>query len=176
MLDSLLDSIKGPVASAIAEKVGMEVRQAEQVIPLAGESVKEGIMGAITGGNTEDVLGMFSSLTGGNDTGGAMGALAGLAGSGDSSAGSMMKNMVFSDTAKNFIGKLTGQLGLPSGIANSISTMVLPMILNKIKSAVNDATEGGGVNATGLMKVLGGGDTINNALKDKLGGLGSLLG
>ncbi len=160
MLDSLLNNIKGSVTSAITEKTGIEASQAEQVVPLAGESVKEGIMGAITEGNTEGVLGMFSSLTGGSGGG----------------VGSMMKNMVFSGTAKNLIGKLTGKLGLPAGIASSISTMVLPMILNKIKGAASDATEGDGVDAAGLMEVLGGGDAIGDVLKDKLGGLGGLLG
>jgi len=41
MLDSLLDGMKGQVASAIAEKAGIDMGQAEQAVPLAGESIKE---------------------------------------------------------------------------------------------------------------------------------------
>lgn len=214
MLDSLLDGMKGQVAGALAEKAGLDLGQAEKAVPLAGDSIKEGIMGAVTGGNSGDVMSMLSSFTGGGG-GGAMGALAGLTGGGGGGVGGMMKNMVFAGIAKNFVGKLTSQLGIPSGIANTVSTMALPMIIGKISGAANDASEGEGINAAGLMKVLGGGggamgalgslmggggdnpldaakgalgglmggggaddvaDKAKDALKDKLGGLGGLLG
>ncbi|MEM6319793.1 MAG: DUF937 domain-containing protein [Bacteroidota bacterium] len=196
MLDSLLDGMKGQVASALAEKTGINMGQAEQAVPLAGESIKEGIMGAVTKGNTDDVMIMFSSLIGGGGGGGAMGALAGLAGGGGGGVGGMMKNMVFSGIAQNFVGKLTSKLGIPAGIANSVSSMALPMIMGKIGGAAQSATPGDGIDAAGLMKVLGGGggalgalgglmggggadsavDAAKDALKDKLGGLGGLLG
>jgi len=202
MLDSLLDGMKGQVASAIAEKAGIDMGQAEQAVPLAGESIKEGIMGAVTGGDSAGVMSMLSGLTGGG-------------------GGGMMQNMVFSGIAQNFIGKLTG-MGLPSGIASTISSMALPMIMGKIGGAADEASEGEGINAAGLMKVMGGGggalgalgglmgggnpldaakgalgglmgggedaadsakdaagdlaDKAKDALKDKLGGLGGLLG
>ncbi len=202
MLDSLLDGMKGQVAGAIAEKAGIDMGQAEQAVPLAGESIKEGIMGAVTGGNSDGVMSMLSGLTGGG-------------------GGGMMQNAVFSGIAQNFIGKLTG-IGLPSGIASTISSMALPMIMCKIVGAANEASEGEGINAAGLMKVMGGGggalgalgglmgggnpldaakgalgglmggaadgaagaadgagdlaDKAKDALKDKLGGLGGLLG
>lgn len=196
MLDSLLDGMKGQVASALAEKAGIDLGQAEQAVPLAGESIKEGIMGAVTGGNSGDVMSMLSGLTGGGGGGGAMGALAGLAGGGSGGAGGMMKNMVFQGIAQNFIGKLTSQLGIPAGIASTVSSMALPMIMGKISGAANDASEGEGINAAGLMKVLSGGggaagllgglmggggadsavDAAKDALKGKLGGLGNLFG
>lgn len=209
MLDSLLDGMKGQVAGALAEKAGIDLGQAEQAVPLAGESIKEGIMGAVSGGNSGDLMSMFSGLTGGGDAGGGIGgAISGLTGGGG--AGGMMKNMVFAGIAQNFIGKLTGQLGIPSGIANTVSTMALPMILNKVKGAAS--TEGGELDAAGLMKMVGGGDAAGllggltggggaagllggltgggdgggvadalkdkatDAIKDKLGGLGGLLG
>jgi hypothetical protein len=197
MLDSLLDGIKGQVAGTLAEKVGIDLDQAEKAVPLAGDSIKEGIIGAVTEGNTGDIMSMFSSLTGGGDSGsgglgGAASMLSGLAGGGNSGdgggIGDMMKNMVFKNIASNYVGKLTSSLGLPAGIANTISTMALPMIMNKIKgSASNDAGE---VNASGLMDTLGldagsllsgGTDAIKDqamdAIKDKLGGgLGKLFG
>ena len=188
MLDSLLDGMKGQVAGALAEKAGISMGQAEQAVPLAGESIKEGILGAVTKGKASDVMGMFSGLTGGG--GGAMGALAGLAGGGGGGVGGMMKNMVFAGIAQNFVGKLTSKIGLPAGIANTVSTMALPMILNKIKGAASN--EAGEVNQAGLLKTLGvdaggllgglgGGadgavDAAKDALKGKLGGIGGLLG
>lgn len=198
MLDSLLDGIKGQLAGAIAEKTGINMGQAEKTIPLAGDSIKEGIMGAASEGNIGDIVGMFSSLTGGKESGGLGGAasmLSGLAGGGGDGIGGMMKNAVFSNIANNFMGKLTSQLGLPSGISNTISSMALPMIMNKIKGAAsNDAGE---IDQAGLMNTLGldAGDLLGglmggkdsaadaikdkavDALKDKLGGgLGNLFG
>lgn len=222
MLDSLLDGLKGQVAGAIAEKAGIDLGQAEQAVPLAGESIKEGIMGAVSEGNAGDIMGMFSGLAGGGSEsggGGALGALAGLAGGnsggggalgalaglagGGGGAGDLMKNAVFSSISGNFVGKLTSQLGLPSGIASTISTMALPMIMNKIKGSASN--ESGEMDAAGLMNTLGvdagamgglgsllgglGGDAgaeggvadalkdkAIDAVKDKLGGLGNLLG
>jgi len=174
MLDSLLDGLKGQVAGALAEKAGIDLGQAEQAVPLAGESIKEGIMGAVTGGDSDGVMSMLSGLAGGGGGGGAMGALAGLAGGGGGGVGGMMKNMVFAGIAKNFVGKLTGQLGIPAGIANTVSTMALPMILGKISGAANDASEGEGINAAGLMKVMGGGG--GDPLDAAKGALGGILG
>ena len=195
MLDSLLDGIKGQVAGALAEKTGLNMGQAEQAVPMAGESIKEGILGAVTKGKTDDLMGMFSSLTGGGGGGGAMGALAGLAGGGGGGGiGGMMKNMVFAGIAQNFVGKLTSKLGIPAGVANSVSGLALPMILNKIKGAASGSS--GQVDQAGLLKTLGvdagsllgglgglagGGadgavDAAKDALKGKMGGFGKLLG
>lgn len=151
MLDSLLDGMKGQVAGAIAEKAGIDMGQAEQAVPLAGESIKEGIMGAVTGGDSAGVMSMLSGLTGGGGGGG------------------MMQNAIFSGIAQNFIGKLTG-IGLPSGIAGTISSMALPMIMGKIGGAANEASEGEGINAAGLMKVMGGGGGALGALGGLMGG------
>ena len=150
MLDSLLDGMKGQVAGAIAEKAGIDLGQAEQAVPLAGESIKEGIMGAVTGGDSAGVMSMLSGLTGGG-------------------GGGLMQNALFSGIAQNFIGKLTG-MGLPSGIASTISSFALPMIMGKIGGAANEASEGEGINAAGLMKVMGGGGGALGALAGLAGG------
>jgi len=42
MLDSIMDAVKGQVVSAITEKTGLDIGQAEQALPLAQESVTEG--------------------------------------------------------------------------------------------------------------------------------------
>ena len=188
MLDILLDGLKGQVAGAIAEKAGIEVGQAEKAIPLAGDSIKEGIMGAVSNGNAGDILSMFSSLAGDKQggIGGAASLLSGLTGGG-SGAGGMMNNMVLKSIASNYIGKLTGQLGLPSGIVDTISGMALPMIMEKIKGA--SSNDKGEIDHAGLLGNLGldagsllsgGSDALKDQavdmLKDKLGNLGGGLG
>ncbi len=152
MLDSLLDGIKGQVASAISEKAGIDLGQAEQTVPLAGESIKEGLMGAVSGGDLSGIMGMFSG-------------------------GDMAQSSIFQTIAGTFMGKLGG-LGIGGGSASMISSLALPMIMNKIKGAAsNDAGE---VSQDGLMSVLGGGGgalgAITGALSGGAGGAGGALG
>jgi len=150
MLDNLLDGIKGQVASAISEKAGIDMGQAEKTVPLAGESIKEGLMGAVTGGDTSGIMSMFSG-------------------------GDMQSSSIFQTISSLFMSKLGG-LGIGGGSATAISAMALPMILNKIKGAAsNDAGE---VNTSGLMSVLGGAGGAAGMLGGLAGGgaLGSAIG
>lgn len=148
MLDSLLDGLKGQLASTMAEKAGIDMGQAEQAVPVAGESIKEGIMGAVSDGDVSGVMSMFS----GDD---------------------MQSSSIFQKIAGIFTGKL-GALGIGGGSA--LSALALPMILNKIKGAASG--ESGQMDASGLMNVLGGGGAggIMGAVTGALGGGGDLLG
>ena len=161
-----MDGLKGQVAGAIAEKTGLDMGQAEQAVPLAKDSITEGLTSAMTGGNVRGIMGMFSSMTGGGGGGG------------------LVQNMVFKGIAGNFIGKLTSKLGIGEGMAGTISSMALPMILSKIKGAASD--DSGEVSQSGLMSMMGldaGGltdglkDKAADALKGKLpGGIGGMFG
>ena len=148
MLDSLLDGIKGQVASTLAEKAGLDMGQAEQAVPAAGESIKEGLMGAVSDGDVSGVMSMFS---------------------GDN----MQESSIFQKIAGIFTGKL-GALGIGGGSA--VSALALPMILNKIKGAAsNDAGE---MDASGLMGVLGGdaGGLLGGLTGGAGGALGAAMG
>lgn len=133
-----MDAVKGQVVSAIAEKTGLQLGQAEQAIPLAQESVTEGIMGAITGGNVDGILGMLSSAVGGGNAG-----------------GGLLQNMVYKGIAGNFISKITSSLGLSESVASTISSLALPMIMNKIGSATQAAGDTDGIDAGSMMSALG---------------------
>ena len=176
MLDSIFSAVKGQVVSQIAAKTGLDMGQAEQTIPLAKESVTEGLTSAVSSGNVDGILGMLKSATGG--TGG---------------GGDLMSNMVYKGIAGNFIGKLTSKLGLGDGVASTISSMALPMIMSKLGSATQSAGDSDGIDASSLMGVLGmdAGGMLGGAAKffggdDKkdgdgsgggglLGGLGGML-
>ncbi len=162
MLDSLLDGIKGQVVDTLKEKTGLDAGQAEQAVPLAKDSIMEGLTGAVSGGDLSGVMSMFSG--------------------GGSGGGGMMENMVYQGIATNFIGKLTSKLGIPASMASTVSGFALPMIMDKIKGGASN--ESGEVDQAGLMSMLGGGGGLAdglkgqaaNMLKDKLGGLGGLAG
>lgn len=165
MLDSILDAVKGQVVSSIAEKTGLGASQAEQTIPLAGESITEGLMGAVTGGNMDGILGMLQGATGGGEGGG------------------LLNNMVFKGIAGNFIGKLTSQLGLDEGIAGTISSLALPMIMNKIGGAAQAHGDTDGIDEGSVLGALGldagsllGGLAGGGAAGDLLGKAADMLG
>jgi hypothetical protein len=136
MLDSIMDAVKGQVVSAITEKTGLSLGQAEQTLPLAQESVTDGIMGAISGGNVDGILGMLTGAVGGG-------------------GGGLMDNPIFKGIAGNFVGKMTSSLGVDSGMAGTISSMVLPMIMNKIGGATQAAGDTDGIDAGSMMSALG---------------------
>lgn len=137
MLDSLLDSVKGQVVSAIAEKTGLNADQATQAIPLAGESITEGITGALAGGNVDGILGMFKSAVGGGGGGG------------------LVENMVYKGIAGSFINKATSALGLNEGVAGTISGIALPLIMNKIGGAAQAQGDTDDIDQSSLMGALG---------------------
>lgn len=162
-----MDAVKGQVVSAIAEKTGLAAGQAEQTIPLAQESVTEGITSALSGGNVDGLLGMLTSAVGG----------------GSGSGGGLLENVVYKGIAGNFINKVTSSLGLSEGVASTISSLALPMIMNKIGGATQAAGDTDGIDAGSMMSALGldagsllGGLAGGGQTGDLLGKAASMLG
>ena len=163
MLDNLLEGIKGQVANTIAEKAGLSLGQAEAAIPVAKDSIIEGVMGAVSGGNVGGVLDMLKSATGGN-------------------SGGLVENMVYKGIAGNFISNITSKLGLSEGIASTISGFALPMIMEKIGGAAQAAGDTDEIDQSSVMNALGldGGSLLSKAagsiLGGKAGGIAGALG
>ena len=162
MLDSILDAVKGQAISKITEATGLGADQAAQAVPLAGESITEGITGALAGGNVDGILGMLKSATGGGDAG-----------------GGLVQNMVYKGIAGSFISKATSALGLSEGVAGTISSVALPMIMSKIGGAASAQGDTDDIDQSSLMGALG--LDAGSLLKGAAGGLlgkaaGGLLG
>lgn len=160
MLDQLIGGLKTQLLDGIQTKTGLGTEKAEATIPLAKESISEGLMGAVSQGNISDVVGMFSG------------------------GGNMIENTLYQSIGGSFISKMVSQLGLPEGIAQKVSSFALPMIMKVIgKKASNDKGE---IDQSGLLNVLGGGeggikgmagDLLKNKAGDMLkGGLGKMFG
>jgi len=134
-----MDAVKGQVVSAIAEKTGLATDQAEQALPIAKDSITDGIMGAVSGGNVDGILGMLTSAVSGGGEGG----------------GGLVQNMVYKGIAGNFISSITSKLGVSEGIAGTLSSVALPMIMNKIGGATQAAGDTDGIDAGSMMSALG---------------------
>ncbi|MCP9236404.1 DUF937 domain-containing protein [Lewinella sp. JB7] len=138
MLDSIIDAIEGQVVSTLTERTGVNADQAEASVPLAKESITEGITSAISGGNFSSILNMVERASGKGSTG-----------------GSLTSNVVYQNIAGNFVQKLTARLGLPEGIAQQVSSVALPFIMSKIAGKTREAGSTDEVDQGSLMSVLG---------------------
>ena len=138
MLDSIMSAVKGQVLNQVTAATGLNLGQAEQTIPLAQDSVTEGLTGAVSSGNVDGILGMLKSATGGSAGG-----------------GGLMSNMVYQGIASSFVGKLTSSLGLGEGVAAKVAGVALPLIMSKIGGATQAAGDSDGIDAGSLMSVLG---------------------
>ncbi len=152
MLDKLFESFGGDVVNDIAAKAGIPVEQAKSILPVAQESIQEGLMKEVTGGNVAGILGMFNSGSG------------------------MGSNPIFGGIKQMFMANMMSKLGLPSGVATMISGFGLENIMGKLGGILGD---GGEVSESGLMDKLGMGgglgdmakNVVGDKLKDITGGL-----
>jgi hypothetical protein len=162
MLDTLIDSVKGQVIGAITEKTGLDVDQAQRSIPVAKESVTEGVTAAITGGNVGGILDMLKSAAGSGGT------------------GNLIQNTVYKGIAAQFISKVTSALGIPESMAQQVASVALPMILSKLGGAAQSAGDSDEIDQRSVLEAMGldAGSLLGKAggeLGKKLGGLGGLF-
>ncbi len=152
MLDKLFESFGGDVVNDIAAKAGIPVDQAKSILPVAQESIQEGLMKEVTGGNISGILGMFNSGSG------------------------MGSNPIFGGIKQMFMANMMSKLGLPSGVASMISGFGLENIMGKLSGVLGG---GGEITESGLMDKLGMGgglgdmakNIVGDKLKDITGGL-----
>ena len=150
MLDSIINAVKGQAISAMTGQTEINQQQAEQALPLAQDSIKEGLMGAATSGKFGEISSLLKMASGG------------------STMSSLTSNPVFASILGGFVGKLTSKLGLGSGVANSVAGAALPLIMSKLGG---EATKQGGdsLDLASITKLLGGGAA--GAAGGALGGL-----
>lgn len=146
MLDQIINSLKEQVGGDLMQKVGLDQEQTNGAIETAGDSVKD----VISGGGGLDlgtVLNLFSKEQ-------------------NSSAANDLLGKLSSD----YLGKLTGKLGLDAGKAASVKDLVIPALMSLLGNKV-------GGNKDMLSSLLGdAGKGLLGGLGDKLGGLGKLFG
>lgn len=151
MLASILDAVKGEIVTTVERETGLGVREAEQTVPLARESVSEGLTGALRGGNLGGILDMLKGAT---------------------ADGGFLQNAVFQGIATKFIHKLTTQLGLSEGVAQKVATVALPLILSKLAGRTRAAGDTDEIDQGSLLDVLGldPADILGNVAGSLLGG------
>lgn len=146
MLDKIMEMVGGQALESITSKAGISMDQAKQMLPLAQDSLQDGLMSQITGGNVDNLIGMFNSAGGDG----------------------LMNNPIFSGIKSMFMKKIMTSIGLPESVAGLAAGSGMGSIIGSISGLLKQDGDNDDINVSNIMNVLGGGGAA--------GVLGSLLG
>jgi len=156
MLDKIMGQLGGGVAEQIAGKAGVSMDQAKEMLPLAQESLQEGVMSQVTGGNVSGLLGMFQGATGGG--------------------GGLMNNSIFGSIKNMFMQKVMTKMGLPASVAGLAAGTGMSSLIGGLAGKMEADGETNGIDAGSLMNVLGVGGDAGGMMGKAAGMLGGLTG
>ena len=148
MLDKIMEMVSEDALNAITEKAGVSKDQVSQILPLAGDSLQEGLMSQLTGGNVEGVLGMFKSFTGGE----------------------LESNDIFGDIKGIFMKKVMTNIGLSEPVARLVADSGMTSIIGNLSDMIQADGDTNNINASSLMNVLGGDKRILGIIAGMVGG------
>ena len=155
MLDKIMEAVGGDALSQITSQAGVTPEQAQEMLPLAQESLQEGLTSQLTSGNTEGLLGMFNSA--GGD---------GLA-----------SNSIFGTIKGLFMQKIMGKMGLPSSVAGLAAGAGMTSMIGGVSDMLKADGDNEDISNDNIMSVLGGGGAsglLGGLMGDAGGALGGL--
>ncbi len=156
MLDKIMEQLGGGVAEQIAGKAGVSLDQAKGMLPFAQESLQEGLMSQVTGGNISGLLGMFQNASGGG--------------------GGLMDNPIFASIKGMFMKKIMTNMGLPESIAGMAAGTGMSSLIGGLAGKMVSHGDTDAIDAGSLMSVLGVGGDAGGMLGKAAGMLGGLTG
>ncbi len=155
MLDKIMEMAGGDALKQITDHAGVTPDQAKQMLPMAQESLQEGLTSQLTSGNTEGLLGMFNSV--GGD---------GLA-----------SNGIFGNIKNLFMQKIMGKMGLPESVAGIAAGAGMGSMVGSLTGLLKADGDNDDISTDNIMSVLGGGGAagmLGNLVGDAGGALGGL--
>lgn len=153
MFDKIMEAVGGDALSQITSQAGVTPEQAKEMMPLAQESLQEGITSQLTSGNTDGLLGMFNSAGGGG----------------------LMSNGIFGTIKGLFMQKIMTKMGLPSSVAGLAAGAGMGSMIGGISNMLKADGDNDDISSTNIMNVLGGGGAAG-MLGGLMGGAGALGG
>lgn len=155
MLDKIMEMVGGDALKAITGEAGISMDQAKEMLPLAKDSLTEGISSQLSGGGgIDDLLGMFNSVGGG-----------GLA-----------NNGIFGSIKGMFVQKIMTGMGLPASVAGLAAGSGLTSIIGSLTGMLQKDGDNDDIDASNIMNVLGGGGALAGILGAVTGGAGGAAG
>lgn len=151
MLDKIMEMAGGDALKQITNNAGVTPEQAKEMLPMAQESLQEGLTSQLTSGNTDGLLGMFNSVSGG-----------GLA-----------DNGMFGNIKNLFMQKIMTKMGLPSSVAGIAAGAGMGSMVGSLTGMLKADGDNDDISTDNIMSVLGGGGAAGmlGGLKDAASGL-----
>lgn len=157
MLDKIMEQLGGGVAEQIAGKTGVSLDQAKGMLPYAQESLQEGLLNQVTGGNVTGLLGMFQGASSGG-------------------GGGLMDNPIFASIKGMFMRKVMTNMGLPESIAGLAAGTGMAGLIGGLAGKMEAHGDTNDIDTGSLMNVLGVGGDAGGMLGKAAGMLGGLTG
>lgn len=158
MFENLLNLVRENAGDAIINNPAIPNERNEEAISTASSSIVDGLKNAVSNGNLNDVVSMFSS--------------------GDAASTPLAQNI-----HGGFVENLMKQFGLNSGQASNIAGSLLPDLLNKFVRKTNDPNDntfdlknilnhvgGSGLNIQDILSKFNGGGSSGGGLMDTVKG------
>jgi hypothetical protein len=143
-----MEMVSGDALNAMTEKAGVSMDQAKQMLPLAGDSLQEGLMSQVTGGNVDGVLEMFKSFT----------------------RGGLESNDIFGSIKNLFMKKVMMSNSFPESVAGLVATSGMKSIIGTLAGKIQADSGANNIDTGSLRNVLGGGESMIETIEGMVGG------
>jgi hypothetical protein len=149
MLDSIIKAATEQLSGTLQQKAGLNLNDSKKALSFLQGPIVDTVKNQVSSGNISGL----TSLFGGKEN--------------------ISGNPIVEGIVKNYTNSLVSKMGLSSSVAGTISNLVVPFITEKI---VSNFASKGGINATDITSMLGGGGGVLGNITKGLGGLGKLFG
>ncbi|MCU0429020.1 MAG: DUF937 domain-containing protein [Cytophagaceae bacterium] len=156
MLENLLNLVKETGSDYVNSDNGLDNKHSDEAMKMASSSIMDVLGQQLNGGNAQNVMSLLSGNT--------------------NTQGNPVVNMIIQQLSGNIMQKF----GIGSAQASGIATTLIPMVLNQFIKKTNDPNDssfdlqsiagtllnqggqGGGMNVSSLMNLIGGNNSGNN--------------
>jgi uncharacterized protein YidB (DUF937 family) len=145
MIADILSALKGGVANDLMTKAGVSQDQLPQIMDVVGDVTKNKLGGELASGNLGSIMNLFSN-----------------------NANSSASDGIQASLTAGIVSQLSSKLGIDSGMANTIASIVIPKLLEMITSKNSETPDSDSSFISGII----GGDNAGmmDKAKDVLGG------
>lgn len=145
MLDNLFNLVKQHAGNAIINNPAIPNEQNDEAVQVASTSIFDGLKNAISGGNVNDIMSLFSGNANTNN------------------------NSVSQNIQGNFIQNLISKFGLNQTAANGVASNLIPNVLQNLISKTNDPNDNS-FDLKNILSKIGGGNLNIQSLINQFSG------
>jgi hypothetical protein len=147
MLDQLMKLLSDQGQQHVVENPDVPNEHNQQILGEAGNSIFNGLQGALANGGLAQIMRLFSNSRGGSGLGGNSGGIS-----------SLISNPMVQNIIQSFVGRLTNQYKMSPAAAQNVGNTLIPNVLGGLVNQVNDRNNSS-IDINSVMQSLTGGQT-----------------